>query len=191
MRCWLRRAGSSAVSGTFRRGWWSTFCWRGACSPSWAMCRSGTGSWPGWTGCRRRPDRFNQLTGNPRAPMSKRRISDFETWPDGGVRPTMTTLKILAGVFGTTWDQLVDTADLAHMPETDRLEYLEVSRAPARPAPVEAAHPPRRRRSPREDLIAEVADESAEFGEWAGMSEVADATIEQYSSQVRRPVPCL
>ncbi|MBV9446300.1 MAG: hypothetical protein JO345_10435 [Streptosporangiaceae bacterium] len=38
-------------------------------------------------------DRFNQLTGNPRAPMSKRRISDFETWPDGGVRPTMTTLK--------------------------------------------------------------------------------------------------
>src|SRR5207302_5698020 len=96
-------------------------------------------------------DRFNQLTGNPRAPMSKRRISDFESWPDGGVRPTMTTLKILADAFGTTWDQLVDTADLAHMPETDRHEYLEISRAPARPAPVEAAHPPRRRRGSRED----------------------------------------
>jgi hypothetical protein len=130
-------------------------------------------------------DRFNQLTGDPRAPMSKRRISDFENWPDGGVRPTMTTLKILGDIFGTTWYELVDIADLAHMPESDRDEYLEISRAPARPAPVEATHPPRRRGG-REDQVAEVADESAEFGEWVGMSEVADATIEQYSSQVQR-----
>ena len=130
-------------------------------------------------------DQFNQLTGNPRAPMSTRRIGDFETWPDGGVRPTMATLKILAGIFGTTWDQLVDTADLAHMPETDRVEYLEVSRVQSRPAPVEAGNPPRRRRG-RADLIAEVADESGEFGEWVAMSEVADATIEHYETQVRR-----
>ena len=26
---------------TFRPGWWSTCCWRGACSPSWATVRSG------------------------------------------------------------------------------------------------------------------------------------------------------
>ncbi len=129
-------------------------------------------------------ERFNQLTGNPRAPMTGNRIADFEKWPDGGARPTVATLKILADAFGTTWDQLVDSRDLAHMPDSDRLEYVESSRAPARPAPVVVAQPPRRRGS-RDDLVAEVADESAEFGEWVGMSEVADATIEQYAGQVR------
>ncbi len=131
-------------------------------------------------------ERFNQVTGNPRATMTGNRIWDFERWPDGGVRPTIGTLKTLAEVYGTTWDQLVDVLDLADMPETDRLEYLEMSRVPARPAPVLVAHAPRRRGSSREDLVAEVADESAEFGEWAGMSEVADATIEQYETQARR-----
>jgi transcriptional regulator with XRE-family HTH domain len=130
-------------------------------------------------------ERFNQVTGNPRAPMTGNRIWDFEQWPDGGVRPTIATLKTLADVYGTTWDQLVDIHDLADMPETDRLEYLEISRAPVRPAPVPVVHVPRRRGT-REDLVAEVADESAEFGEWAGMSEVADATIEQYETRARR-----
>jgi transcriptional regulator with XRE-family HTH domain len=131
-------------------------------------------------------ERFNQVTGNPRATMTGNRIWDFERWPDGGVRPTIATLKTLAEVYGTTWDQLLDILDLADMPETDRLEYLEISRVPARSAPVLIAHPPRRRGSSRDDLVAEVADESAEFGEWAGMSEVADATIEQYETQARR-----
>jgi hypothetical protein len=79
----------------------------------------------------------------------------------------------------------LDTRDLTHMPESDRFEYLESSRTPVRPVSVVVAHPPRRRGS-RHDLVAEVAEESAEFGEWAGMSEVADATIEQYETQVRR-----
>ncbi|MBV9445891.1 MAG: helix-turn-helix transcriptional regulator [Streptosporangiaceae bacterium] len=130
-------------------------------------------------------ERFNQLTGNPRAPMTGNRIGDFEKWPDGGARPTVATLKILADAYGTTWDQLVDTRDLAHMPGSDLLEYVESNRVPARSAPIEVTHPPRRRGS-RDDLVAEVADESAEFGEWVAMSEVADATIEQYASQARR-----
>jgi len=29
--------------------------------------------------------RFNQLTGNPLAPMTGNRIGDYEQWPDGGV----------------------------------------------------------------------------------------------------------
>jgi transcriptional regulator with XRE-family HTH domain len=131
-------------------------------------------------------ERFNQVTGNPQATMTGNRIWDFERWPDGGVRPTIATLKTLAEVYGTTWDQLVDIVDLAEMPEIDRLEYLEISCVPARPAPVVVAHVPRRRGSNRDDLVAEVADESAEFGEWTGMSEVADATIEQYQTQARR-----
>src|SRR5579863_57687 len=130
--------------------------------------------------------RFNQLTGNPRAPMTGNRIGDYEQWPDGGVRPTVTTLKILADAYGTTWNQLVDARDLAQMPGGDRLEYLESSHVPARPpAMTPRPHQPRPRRS-RDDVIADVADESLEFGEWAGMSEVADATIGQYEQQVRR-----
>lgn len=52
------------------------------------------------------------------------------------------------------------------MPEFDRSEYVET-------------------RTSREELIAAVADESQEFGEWAGISEVADATISQYRDQAR------
>jgi hypothetical protein len=32
-------------------------------------------------------------------------------------------------------------------------------------------------------IVAAIADESQEFGEWVGMSEIADTTIEQYASQ--------
>jgi hypothetical protein len=37
-----------------------------------------------------------------------------------------------------------------------------------------------------DQLTAAIADESLGFGEWVGMSEVADATIEQYADQARR-----
>jgi transcriptional regulator with XRE-family HTH domain len=81
--------------------------------------------------------RFNQVSGNPRAPMTGNRIGDYEQWPDSGVRPTLAVLKILAGTYGTTWDQLVDADDLRHMPDSDRLEYLEKGhggpRKPTRP----------------------------------------------------------
>jgi hypothetical protein len=39
---------------------------------------------------------------------------------------------------------------------------------------------------PLHQLTAAIADESLDFGEWVGMSEVADATIEQYADQARR-----
>lgn len=137
-------------------------------------------------------ERFNQLTGDPRAPMTGNRICDFEQWPDGGVRPTIATLKVLADAYGTAWDQLVDACDLAHMPEGDRLDYLETSRAPARPASGPfgpgTAKPHRvttRGRPTRDEVIADVAGESQEFGEWVAMSEVANDTIEQYRAQAR------
>jgi len=43
-----------------------------------------------------------------------------------------------------------------------------------------------RGRVSRDDVIAAVAEESQEFGEWVGMSEVADATIGQYQAQAQR-----
>ena len=90
--------------------------------------------------------RFNEVTGDPRAPMTGNRIWDFERWPDGGVRPTVRTLTILARIYGTTWDLLVDAADLAHMPEADREAYAEAASSRARatgadaPPPAEEIH---------------------------------------------------
>ena len=137
--------------------------------------------------------RFNQATGNPRAPMTGNRIGDYEQWPDGGVRPGLAVLKILAGIYGTTWDQLVDARDLAQMPGLDRLEYLGRGHGPAPrpPGPAASPGPPppsggARRPASLEELIAVIASESQDLGEWAGMSEVADATIGQYAAQVRQ-----
>jgi hypothetical protein len=88
--------------------------------------------------------RFNEITQDPRAPMQGNRIADFERWPDGGVRPTVRTLTILARIYGTTWDLLVDAADLAHMPGADRDAYAEAATTRARAT---ADPPPRPRKS--------------------------------------------
>lgn len=137
--------------------------------------------------------RFNQVSGNPRAPMTGNRVGDYERWPDGGVRPTLAVLRILADVYGTTWDQLIDARDLAHMPERDRLDYLERGyRTAARvqggavSRGMSQRQGKRQARMRRDELVAVVADESQEFGEWVGMSEVADATIGHYQAQVRQ-----
>ena len=90
--------------------------------------------------------RFNEVAGDPRAPMSGSRIADYEHWPTGGVRPTVRTLRILARIYGTTWDKLVDAADLAHMPDADRAAYAEAVQSRARaiaadaPPPAEEIH---------------------------------------------------
>lgn len=90
--------------------------------------------------------RFNEVTGDPRAPMTGNRIWDFERWPDGGVRPVVRTLTILARIYGTTWDLLVDAADLAAMPQADRDAYTGAATTRARaasagaPAPAEDIH---------------------------------------------------
>jgi hypothetical protein len=84
--------------------------------------------------------RFNQITEDPSAPMGGNRIHDFERWPDGGVRPTLRTLAVLARVHGTTWDLLVDVADLAHMPAADRDAYAVAAASRARA--IAAGQPP-------------------------------------------------
>jgi hypothetical protein len=91
-------------------------------------------------------DRLNEVSGDPRAPMVGNRVHDFEQWPVKGVRPTVRTLTILARICGTTWDLLVDAADLAHMPGTDRAAYAEAASGRAHaigadpPPPAEEIH---------------------------------------------------
>ncbi|WP_040813694.1 tetratricopeptide repeat protein [Nocardia concava] len=74
-------------------------------------------------------DEFNRLTGKPSAPMKAARISEYESWPGprgaGRIhpRPTLEVLKNLAAIYRTSWDQLVDTADLAQMPSAEVAAY--------------------------------------------------------------------
>jgi tetratricopeptide (TPR) repeat protein/transcriptional regulator with XRE-family HTH domain len=70
---------------------------------------------------------FNQIRRDPDSSMRGSRISEYEKWPTGGVRPSVRTLKILAAVYGTTWDRLVDIDDLEKMPPSDRQAFLDTS----------------------------------------------------------------
>lgn len=62
------------------------------------------------------------------------------------MRPTVRTLRVLACIYGTTWDLLVDAADLGQMPQADREAYAEAAQGRARaigadaPPPAEEIH---------------------------------------------------
>lgn len=50
----------------------------------------------------------------------------------------------------------------------------------------ERAEQPALAAMPLDQVMAAIANESLSFGEWVGMSEVADATVERYATQVRQ-----
>lgn len=63
---------------------------------------------------------YNDLIGDPQASMSGKRISDYEAWPIGGVKPTLHTLSVLAKLYGTKPNLLVDFTDYEAMSRTER-----------------------------------------------------------------------
>lgn len=68
-------------------------------------------------------DRYNAVTGDPRAGMRGTRIWEYEQWPDRGVRPTVAALRVLATVYGTGWKSLLGLPDLEQLPAKDLAEY--------------------------------------------------------------------
>ncbi|MFI6867947.1 tetratricopeptide repeat protein [Nocardia sp. NPDC050406] len=72
---------------------------------------------------------YNRAADNARASMTAARVSEFEAWPRprgngrDRPRPTLASLEILAAVYRTGWEQLVDTADLEKMPERELAAY--------------------------------------------------------------------
>jgi tetratricopeptide (TPR) repeat protein/transcriptional regulator with XRE-family HTH domain len=70
--------------------------------------------------------RFNQARGDPDTRMRGSRICEYEKWPIGGVRPSVRALKILAAIYQTTWDRLVDVEDLEAIPARDRQAFLDI-----------------------------------------------------------------
>ncbi|MEV6877522.1 hypothetical protein [Amycolatopsis sp. NPDC051128] len=73
---------------------------------------------------------YNRVLGSPRAPMSGKRICDYEAWPNGGVKPTHKTLSILAQLYDTEPCTLLDFTDFQAMTPEERisLRYLHSAR---------------------------------------------------------------
>ncbi|MDQ4032775.1 MAG: tetratricopeptide repeat protein [Actinomycetota bacterium] len=71
--------------------------------------------------------RFDQIRGDPNIRMRGSRICEYEKWPIGGVRPSVRALRILAAIYETTWDRLIDIDDLEGMPARDRQAFLDIS----------------------------------------------------------------
>ncbi|MDQ4012068.1 MAG: tetratricopeptide repeat protein [Actinomycetota bacterium] len=69
----------------------------------------------------------NQIRGDSNIRMRGSRICEYEKWPRGGVRPPVRALEILATIYQTTWNRLVDVDDLEAMPARDRQAFLDIS----------------------------------------------------------------
>ena len=74
-------------------------------------------------------DEWNQLDGSGRAPMSARRVSDYERWPDGGKRPTAYVLLMLAKIYVVSVPRLLDERDYAALGEKQLFEVVELVHA--------------------------------------------------------------
>lgn len=81
-------------------------------------------------------DRYNDIEGSGVAPMSKQRISEWELWPERGKRRfSVTGLAVLAAVFETSAQELLDQADRDRLPVKDLLALERLpAEAAARPA---------------------------------------------------------
>ncbi|MET9681234.1 helix-turn-helix domain-containing protein [Streptomyces coeruleorubidus] len=160
--------------------------------------------------------RCTALLGDDRARISSKRISEYERWPLGGVRPSVRILSLLGQIYGVRPDDLVDGLDRQHLPADhlreirDRGDVVELRRlgprpdtAPLVPEPAPALRwhsyprpPEQQRGSPaslvsrtsraEEAAIMAAAYESSEHASQAETSNVGPATLEGLHEHARR-----
>jgi transcriptional regulator with XRE-family HTH domain len=70
---------------------------------------------------------------SPHSPMIGTRVGEYERWPHGGRRPSTYVLTVLANIYRTSLDRLLDYDDYRHLPDQDRavLTALLAGGAPA------------------------------------------------------------
>ncbi|SFW78005.1 helix-turn-helix domain-containing protein [Amycolatopsis australiensis] len=121
--------------------------------------------------------RCNDLLGDGRAPMTGKRISEYEAWPQRGIRPTVHVLALLARVYGTVPRALLADDELPLLPESERLVLDQLPAAePAAPQPeaggLSAA------------AVRAAAHASGAHAELAEVTEVGAITLEQLDHDV-------
>jgi transcriptional regulator with XRE-family HTH domain len=157
-------------------------------------------------------DRYNQLVNDPRATMTDRRISDFEAWPRGGSKPTLTILTNLAQIYGTTSWKLVDQRDrdkynrhegIALQPSSGLMQVANIRMSASLESPlaitIDSGNASTRaphltainshsltHGRPLSDLIKSAADESRQHAENAQVHVMPEATLEELTADVER-----
>ncbi|MCR6489172.1 hypothetical protein M8542_40750 [Amycolatopsis sp. OK19-0408] len=123
--------------------------------------------------------RCNDLLGDGRAPMTGKRISEYEAWPQRGIRPTVHVLALLARVYGTVPSALVGDDERPLLPESERLVLDQLP-----PAEQDTAPPPPEpgRLSPA--AVRAAAHASGAHAELAEVTEVGAITLEQLDHDV-------
>ncbi len=121
--------------------------------------------------------RCNDLLGDGRAPMTGKRISEYEAWPQRGTRPTAQVLALLARVYGTVPRALLGDDELPLLPEGEQLllsqlPAAEPATAPPASEPLSAA------------AIRAAAHASGAHAERAEVTEVGAITLEQLGHDV-------
>jgi transcriptional regulator with XRE-family HTH domain len=128
--------------------------------------------------------RCNDLLGDGRAPMTGKRISEYEAWPQRGIRPTIQVLTLLARVYGTVPRALLGDDELPLIPEPERLVLEELPQSErafrAQPAVEEEAG------RLTAAAVREAAHASGAHAEIAEASEVGTITLEQLDHDVVR-----
>lgn len=126
--------------------------------------------------------RYNQLLDGGQAPMSGKRISDYETWPAAGVKPSIAALSVLATVYGASVSQLVDQQDRDALSPHERVAVepqaglLRIDRPATVPTPRQSAR----------ELFNVVSTESARHAEEKQANVLAEATLESITADVER-----
>jgi Ricin-type beta-trefoil lectin domain len=77
---------------------------------------------------------YNRHLDHDQAPMTGKRISDYETWPHGGVKPTINALAMLARIYSTGALNLIDLDDRKAL-STQELITLDTHKTPQMTAP--------------------------------------------------------
>lgn len=146
--------------------------------------------------------RYNAITGEPRAGMRGSRIWEFEQWPERGVRPTVSALRVLAQVYGTSWRSLLTLRDLEELPAKELAEYHTIEQqgavTPVRmPVPAPVAVVPTDVDDPQvgSDALAEAmlltttnVDELQLDDLWADLNHLSDAYTRTSPDSVLRQV---
>jgi hypothetical protein len=154
--------------------------------------------WPQW----KLAQRYTTL--HPDSRLSDHRVSEYETWPHGGVPFSLRYLVRLAATYGhgCTPAQLVDADDLEHLIPTDR---SLLTSPPSGHSPAMGVHAPSQRTDParvsgyrggrrvvrwdarglpvREEVMV-AAEESAQFHRWSAATNVDDDVLEQMTADV-------
>jgi transcriptional regulator with XRE-family HTH domain/tetratricopeptide (TPR) repeat protein len=126
------------------------------------------------------------------------RVSDYERWPFGGRRPSITVLRSLGRIYETDVSRLVDLDDLESMPESETRALVQSPEAhppPAklvhveRPGNIIGQHPALDLSTTMHsemDLVMAVTERTQEFGSWSESSNVGPLTLADIAANTKR-----